>query len=142
MKFYLPLFCSALFVSLGCNRAEVARLNDRIRELEAEVQYLTEEREIDVQLPTEEALPLTSRRPAQIIVNIHANGDIFVDDKKVDEEEVSDILQRAAWNAPPHTSVIIQVDERCELKHAVLVMNACNVAGIADYSLTTEGKSN
>lgn len=105
-------------------------------------EFAKEDRELNVQLPSaSEALPLTEK-PQQIFVNIDHSGQIIINQQVVDEQELQNILQRAVTNNPVDQSVIIRADERSELKHAVLVMNSCNVVGIADYSLTTEGKAN
>ena len=43
---------------------------------------------------------------------------------------------------PANQSVIIRADRRVQLDSAVFVMNACNKAGIFDYTLTTSGEEN
>ncbi len=95
------------------------------------------DRELDVQLPTADALPLTER-PNQIFVNIDRSGRIFVDGRTLEVEELHNLLRRAAINNPMSQSVIIRADERVPLRHAVTVMNLCNIVGIQDYSLSTE----
>ena len=60
----------------------------------------------------------------------------------VNGDEVAQILRQAAADNPAHQSVIIRADRRVQLDSAVFVMNACNQAGIFDYTLTTSGEEN
>ena len=101
--------------------------------------FAEEDRELDVVLPSaSEAQPLTVQ-PKEIFVNIDDSGRYFVDDKVMSIEEVGELLERAVANNPTSQSVIIRADKRVQLDHAVAIMNACNRAGVYDYTLTTDG---
>ena len=102
--------------------------------------FAEEDRELDVMLPSaSEAKPLTVQ-PRELLINIDHNGQYFVDHKMLGGDEIEQVLKRAVTDNPMNQSVIIRSDKRVQLDYVVFVLNACNKAGIFDYSLTTEGK--
>jgi biopolymer transport protein ExbD len=104
--------------------------------------FAAEDRELDVMLPAaSEARPLIAQ-PRELFVNIDHQGQYFIQGKVVNGDEVAQILRQAAADNPAHQSVIIRADRRVQLDSAVFVMNACNQAGIFDYTLTTSGEEN
>jgi len=104
--------------------------------------FAAEDRELDVMLPAaSEAKPLTAQ-PQELFVNIDHQGRYFLHGKIVSGDEVAQILRQAAADNPASQSVIIRADKRVQLDSAVFVMNACNQAGIFDYTLTTSGEDN
>lgn len=104
--------------------------------------FAAEDRELDVMLPAaSEAKPLIAQ-PRELFVNIDHQGQYFIQGKIVSGDEVEHILRQAAVDNPANQSVIIRADRRVQLDAAVFVMNACNKAGIFDYTLTTSGEDN
>ncbi len=104
--------------------------------------FAAEDRELDVMLPAaSEAKPLIAQ-PRELFVNIDHQGQYFIQGKIVSGDEVEHILRQAAADNPANQSVIIRADRRVQLDAAVFVMNACNKAGIFDYTLTTSGEEN
>ena len=102
--------------------------------------FAAEDRELDVMLPAaSEAKPLMAQ-PQEMFVNIDHQGRYFIHGKIVSGDKVAHVLHRAAADNPANQSVIIRADKRVQLDHAVFVMNACNQAGIFDYTLTTAGQ--
>ena len=102
--------------------------------------FAEEDRELDVMLPSaSEAKPLTVQ-PRELLINIDHNGQYFVDHKMLGGDEIEQVLKRAVTDNPMNQSVIIRSDKRVQLDYVVFVLNACNKAGIFDYSLTTEGE--
>ena len=102
--------------------------------------FAEEDRELDVMLPSaSEAKPLTVQ-PRELLINIDHNGQYFVDHKMLGGDEIEQVLKRAVTDNPMNQSVIIRSDKRVQLDYVVFVLNACNKAGILDYSLTTEGE--
>jgi biopolymer transport protein ExbD len=103
--------------------------------------FAAEDRELDVMLPAaSEAKPLIAQ-PRELFVNIDHQGQYFIQGKIVSSDEVSQVLRQAAADNPASQSVIIRADKRVQLESAVFVMNACNRAGIFDYTLTTSGEN-
>jgi biopolymer transport protein ExbD len=102
--------------------------------------FAQEDRELDVMLPSaSEAKPLTVQ-PKELMINIDHNGQYYVDSEILGSDEVEQVLRQAVADNPTHQSVIIRSDKRVALDYVVFVLNACNKAGIFDYSLTTEGQ--
>lgn len=102
--------------------------------------FAQEDRELNVVLPSaSEAQPLTVQ-PRELFVNVDRDGRYFVDGRLVTAGEVEDILNRAVVNNPSSQSVVIRADRRVAFDYVVTVMNLCNRAGIADYSVTTKGE--
>jgi len=101
--------------------------------------FAQEDRELDVMLPSaSEARPLTVQ-PKEMFINIDKRGGYFVDGSTLTGQEIENVLQQAATNNQ-HQSVIVRADKRVPLDFVVFVLNACNKAGIFDYSLTIEGQ--
>ncbi|MBC8875543.1 MAG: biopolymer transporter ExbD [Planctomycetes bacterium] len=102
--------------------------------------FAQEERELDVMLPSaSEARPLTVQ-PKEMFINIDHQGRYFVDGNTLTAQEIENVLQQAIADNPVGQSVIVRADKRVQLDFVVFVMNACNKAGIFDYSLTIEGQ--
>lgn len=102
--------------------------------------FAQEDRELDVMLPSaSEARPLTVQS-REIFINVDQRGRYFVDGSTLTGPEVENVLEQASADNPVNRSVIIRADKRVALDHVVFVLNACNKAGIFDYSLTIEGQ--
>jgi biopolymer transport protein ExbD len=102
--------------------------------------FAEEDRELDVLLPSaSEAKPMTMQ-PKELLINIDHKGRYFIGHKMLGTDEIEHALQRAVADNPANQSVIIRSDKRVQLDYVVFVLNACNKAGIYDYSLTTEAK--
>ena len=101
--------------------------------------FAQEDRELDVVLPSaSEAMPLTVK-PKELFVNIDKDGRFYVDGRTLTVDEVEEVLRQAAADNPVDQSVIIRADKRVQFDYVVAVMNACNVVGIQNYSVTTSG---
>ncbi|MBN1911042.1 MAG: biopolymer transporter ExbD [Pirellulales bacterium] len=101
--------------------------------------YALEEREMDIQLPeASEARPLVAP-PTELFINIDQQGRYYVNHKFVSVEELQQILKTAWVERPGRQSVVIRADRRCVWEPIVAAMNACNKAGIHDYTCTTRG---
>ena len=104
--------------------------------------FAAEDRELDVMLPAaSEARPLIAQ-PRELFVNIDHQGRYYVQGRIISGDEVEHILRKAAADNPANQSVVIRADRRVQLDSAVFVMNACNKAGIFNYTLTTSGEEN
>jgi biopolymer transport protein ExbD len=96
-----------------------------------------EDRKLDVVLPSAgSAQPMTAE-PREIIVSIDQSGKYYLDAKNVSEQDLREIFQRAVADNPTRQSVIIRGDRRAPFQFVVTVMDLCNQAGIANYSVTT-----
>jgi biopolymer transport protein ExbD len=102
--------------------------------------FAQEERELDVRLPVaSEAKPLVTQ-PKELFVNVDQNGRYFVEGRFLSPDQVENVLRQAAANNPGTQAVVIRADRRVQLEHVVFVMNLCNLVGLPDYKITTQGE--
>ncbi len=100
--------------------------------------FSEEERQLDLNLPTvSEALSATA--PVnEIIINIDAEGQYFIDGQFRQVEQVEQILNRAKNNNPLSQSVVIRADKTTDWDFVITAMNLCKKVGIEDFSATTD----
>jgi len=99
--------------------------------------FAEEERELEVVLPqASEAQPLIAK-PKELIVNVTAGGEYFVEGKILSPQGLEAALLQAWSNNPGRQEVIIRADENSKTKHIATVMNLCNKANIRNYTLAT-----
>ncbi len=91
------------------------------------------EGELGANLPAvSEAMPMVMK-PREIIVNIDATGELYLDGELHSEQQLTDRFRRAENNNPGNQSVIIRGNEGADWKYVARVMGLCNQAQIADY---------
>lgn len=95
-----------------------------------------EDYKLDVVLPSaSEAQPLMAK-PREIFINIDEQGQFFVRGDQITLEALEEMLEQAGADNPSGT-VVIRADKNGRLEYSVLVMNACNKAGLTNYSIST-----
>jgi len=95
-----------------------------------------EDYKLDVVLPSaSEAQPLMAK-PREIFINIDEQGQFFVRGNQMSLEALEEMLEQAGADNPSG-SVVIRADKNGRLEYSVLVMNACNKAGLTNYSIST-----
>ena len=101
-------------------------------------EFEEEERRLDIILPTAtSATPMTSK-PREIVVDINAEGRVFLSGQLTNLEELTRLLQTAVANHPTNQSVVIRADRATTFQPVVNVMDVCNKTGVSDYSVTTQ----
>jgi biopolymer transport protein ExbD len=101
-------------------------------------EFEDEERRLDIVLPTAtSAMPMTSK-PREIVVDIDANGNIYVGGKPKALAELQSVLEFAVSENPTNQTVVIRSDHRTSFQPVVSVMDACNRTGVSNYSVTTQ----
>lgn len=101
--------------------------------------FSEEDHELEVMLPTaSEAKPLVVK-PKEIFINVDSKGAYFIGSKKMELEEMEEMLSMADVNNPTGQTVIIRADKRCTWDKVVAAINACQRAGIPDVRPTTAG---
>ncbi len=102
--------------------------------------FADEDYVLDLILPAaSEAQPLTAQ-PKIVIINVDADGRYLVNNKYLDIDELSLLLQQSVANNPVNQTVHIRADKRVPVEYPVLAINACMKAGIYDHRLMTEGQ--
>ena len=100
-------------------------------------EFEEEERRLDIVLPTAtSAVPMTAK-PREIVVDIDADGDLFLRGEKTDLDELQRLLRGAVAVNPTNQTVVIRADRDATFQPVVSVMDACNRTGVSDYSVTT-----
>jgi biopolymer transport protein ExbD len=96
-----------------------------------------EERRLNIVLPSATSAAPMIHRPREIVVDVDAQGNIYLRGQPTDYEELRRLLASAVVNHPIHQSVIIRADANASFQPVVNVMDLCNQTGITDYSVTT-----
>ena len=100
--------------------------------------FSEEERQLDLNLPSvSEAMSVTAPI-SEIVVNIDAQGQFFIDGAFRQLEQVEQILQRARNNNPLSQTVVIRADKQTDWDFVATAMNLCKKVGIEEFSATTD----
>ena len=103
-------------------------------------QFAQESRELPVRLPDAVAARPLTETPEALIINIDRQGAYFVDLQPVSEQRLLEILRQAKTNNPASQSVQILADRSVPFDAVVGAMDACNQAGIDEYTVRAEPK--
>ena len=90
---------------------------------------------IDVQKSTAATAEVKQR--GNIMVGVSAEGDVYMEGKKVDVRSVRSLVERALVE-DPESGVVIVADKASETGDVVKVMDQCRLAGAKDVSLAAE----
>ncbi len=100
--------------------------------------FSEEERQLDLNLPSvSEAMSVTAPIN-EIVINIDAQGQFFIDGAFRQVEQVEQILTRARSNNPLSQAVVIRADKKTDWDYVATAMNLCKKVGIEDFSATTD----
>ncbi len=100
-------------------------------------EFEDEERRLDIVLPSASSATPMTRKPREIVIDVDAEGQIYLRGKEVQWEELERLLTAAVADNPANQSAIIRADASTSFQPVVSVMDICNRTGIADYSVTT-----
>ncbi|MGI9470111.1 MAG: ExbD/TolR family protein [Rubripirellula sp.] len=101
-------------------------------------EFEEEERRLDIVLPTAtSAVPMTSK-PREVVVDIDADGLIYLSGQQTELDELHRLLRIAVSNNPTNQTVVIRADHSTSFQPVVSVMDVCNQTGVSDYSVTTK----
>ncbi len=105
-------------------------------------QFEEEERRLNIVLPSATSASPMVHRPREIVVDVDAEGAIYLRGQPTDFAELRRLMVAAVAENPANQSVIIRADGETSFQPVVSVMDLCNRVGISDYSVTTrEGPS-
>jgi biopolymer transport protein ExbD len=90
---------------------------------------------IDVQKST--AATAEVKQKGNILIGLTAEGDVFMEGKKVDFRSVRGLVERALAE-DPESGVVVVADRESETGDVIKVMDQCRVAGAKDVSLAAE----
>ncbi len=94
-------------------------------------------KESGIEVKRPDASTATKQDSANIMIAIDANGDIWIDRRRVDPESVRANVERLRAENPKG-SVVIQADEASQAKQMVIVMDAARAAGVYDIAIAAK----
>jgi biopolymer transport protein ExbD len=100
-------------------------------------QFEEEERRLNIVLPSATSASPMVHRPREIIVDVDAQGNVYLRGQPTTLVELEKLLVAAVVENASNQSVIIRADGSASFQPVVSVMDLCNRAGVTDYSVTT-----
>ena len=100
-------------------------------------EFEDEERRLNIVLPTASSATPMTRKPREIVIDVDAEGQVFLRGQATELAELERLLTAAVADNPTNQSVIIRADGATSFQPVVSVMDICNRTGISDYSVTT-----
>jgi biopolymer transport protein ExbD len=100
-------------------------------------EFEEEERRLDIVLPTATSAAPMVHRPREIVIDVDAQGEIYLRGQPIEPEELERILVAAVAENAANQSVVIRADQTASFQPVVTVMDLCNRAGVSDYAVTT-----
>lgn len=94
------------------------------------------ETEIDITLPTADTSQQPERIPGEIIINILADGAVVVNQMRMDEAALDNLLRRIV-DQFSDWAVLIRADKATRYEHVIDVLDACRRADIWNVSFAT-----
>lgn len=87
------------------------------------------ESELSISVPKAEEAKDKPRAPGEIIINIHRDGSVIVNQRKLDFVQLKKMLGEIS-SLFPNQPVIVRADEMTYHKHVIKVLDACASANI------------
>ncbi len=97
-------------------------------------QFIQEERQYDVKLPTVSEATALSGQPDEIVVNVMSNGSFIIKGNGVSQQELEAAL-KAARERFPGQAVIVRADGDGKYQPVMDVLATCRRVGIRNVSL-------
>lgn len=97
-------------------------------------QFIQEERQYDVKLPTVSEATALSGQPDEIVVNVLSNGTFQVKGTNVGNQEL-ELLLKTARERFPGQAVVVRADGDGKYQPVMDVLATCRRAGIRNVSL-------
>ncbi|MBT3295776.1 MAG: biopolymer transporter ExbD [Verrucomicrobia bacterium] len=94
------------------------------------------ETEIDITLPTAQSSEQPDRIPGEIIINIHTDGAVVVNQVRMDESALDSLLNRIV-DQFSDWAVLIRADKDTRYEDVIDVLDACRRADIWNVSFAT-----
>lgn len=101
-------------------------------------EFEDEERRLDIVLPSATSAVPMSSKPREVVIDVDSNGVIYMGGQSTSIEDLQSLLESAVSSNPTNQTVVIRADRGSTFQPVVSVMDACNRAGISDYSVTTQ----
>lgn len=99
-------------------------------------QMTDNEKDLEISLPAASEGVAKPRDHLEKVINIHADGNIVIDQKSYTLDELQDKMSNLV-RVNKSQPVRVRGDEKTEYKHIVNVINRCSKAGIWNISFAT-----
>lgn len=94
------------------------------------------EAEIEVKLPTASSAKVEQRLPGEIILNVMKNGATVVNGRRLNDQELSALLNRLV-KLFPGQPVLVRADSETAYQHVIHILDLCKQADIWNVSFAT-----
>lgn len=94
------------------------------------------ETEISISVPRAAESKEVARAPGEIMINVDREGRFVVNQRRLGEKELQEMLKRVSM-LYPNQPVIIRADKKTYHESVVTVLNACAAANIWNISFAT-----
>lgn len=102
--------------------------------------FAQDDRELPVKLPSaSSAVPMTME-PAELVVNVDAQGQYMIQGERMSLERMESVIQKAVTDNPVNQLVIIRGDRNVAFQAIVSVMDLCTRLKVPSYKISTENK--
>ncbi|MGF1678435.1 MAG: ExbD/TolR family protein [Candidatus Methylacidiphilales bacterium] len=95
------------------------------------------EAELSVSLPVAQQAENSTRMPGEILINVNREGHIIVNRKRLQLDELKDILSKVTADFPDQ-AVILRADRATEYQNVIRVIDVCRAAKIWNIAFTAE----
>lgn len=94
------------------------------------------ENELDVKIPKASAAKEKPAPIGDVIVNVKADGNVIVNRRTMNTQELTDLLKNLV-QLNPEQAVVIRGDETGAYRNVVSVLNVCSQAGVTNVAFAT-----
>jgi biopolymer transport protein ExbD len=101
-------------------------------------EFEEEERRLNIVLPSATSASPMTGKPREIVIDIDAEGQIFLSGQVTNIDELEQLLIVAVAKNPTNQTAVIRADRDTPFQPVVSVMDVCNRSGVTDYSVTTQ----
>ena len=98
--------------------------------------YAQWESEIDIKLPTAETGEVPERLPTEIVINVSSNGTTVVNQRKLDQAGLTDLLKRIV-KLYPGQPILIRADKKTDYEYVIGILDICRKVDIWNISFAT-----
>lgn len=94
------------------------------------------EAELSVSLPVAQESDHSSRMPGEILINVNRQGQIIVNRRVLNPEELKNILVQVTQDFPDQ-AVILRADKESAYQNVIRVIDICKAAKVWNIAFTT-----
>lgn len=97
------------------------------------------EADIKISLPEAKSAETPDRLPGELVLNVHKDGTVILNNMRLSSDELVYRLRRIAEIYPEQTA-IIRADKGTEYEKVLAVIDTCRGAGVWNFALASKGE--